>query len=151
MNLPSVDARIPSTAWRAEYLEALRKVGVKTYAARMAGVSMQEVTVHATRDPAFAEQAAEALREAADLALVELRRRAMVGHKRRRRLPDGTVVEETTPSDFLLLALNKALNPDLFTERKAVHHTGALSLAAAIAKVEAMEPDPDVLGGTVTT
>lgn len=66
-------------AWVHPFLEALRACGVQAKAARAAGVAYGTVQSRRQADADFAAACDEALAEASDTALEELRRRAIEG------------------------------------------------------------------------
>lgn len=99
------------------YLEALAKVGVITYAAKVAGISRQTVYEWLEADPDFARRHQEALLESTERMEQEAWRRAVLGttkpiYYRGRRI--GTLREH---SDTLLIFMLKARKPETYRER----------------------------------
>lgn len=104
----------PARSWEAAYLAGLRRCGVASQAAEMAGTTMEVVRRYEAISPRFAARAAEARADAADVLEAEAWRRAVFGIERTVYYGGEAVGVERVYSDRLLLALLKAYRPALF-------------------------------------
>lgn len=108
------------------YLDALARCGVKSEAAREAGVS-PATPYRWVEDEAFAIAQEQALEEAADVMETEARRRAIEGVKREKVIGSGEnarFIEEQQYSDALLMFMLKAAKPEKFAERSKSELSG---------------------------
>lgn len=96
--------------WRAAFLEAFRKTGIVTVAAKAAGVKRQTVSMAMVRNPEFKAEVDAAGEEASDyLEAVAVQR----------------ATREADPSDTLLIFLLKGRRPAKFRDNYRLEHTGA--------------------------
>lgn len=115
------------------YLDALARCGVRTKAARAAGMRYATVRKYIEEDPVFAEAEAVAFEEAADHLETCAWDRATEGYvlveEHDTEDDDGNTVTKTrkryiAPSDSLLTTLLKASRPDKFADRSKAEVTG---------------------------
>ena len=114
-------------AWQGAFIERLRATGNVTLAARVAGVSRQEVYNARNRNKTFRRLWNEALEEAVDLLDGEARRRA-TGIKRDIYYAGKVVGEENVYSDSLLMFLLKAHRPTLYRDNVKMEHSGGMDV-----------------------
>ncbi len=115
------------------YLDALARCGVRTKAARAAGMTYATVRKYIEQDEGFAEAEAIAFEEAADVLETAAWDRATEGYvmieEHEVEDDEGKLVTKTrkryiAPSDGLLTTLLKASRPDKFADRLKSEHTG---------------------------
>jgi hypothetical protein len=105
---------------QAQFLAAYQVSFNATAGAKAAGVARQRIHRWKTEDPIFATAWQEAERSVYDTVLGEIFRRAVEGQEVVVRDRHGNqVATEHRPSDRLLLALCKALDPERFGGRPA--------------------------------
>lgn len=109
------------------YIDNLRLHGVRSKAARAAGMSLRTVMQYVDADEAFAEEERLAQIEAADHLEEEARRRAVDGVTRMKVLGSGknaSFIEEQHYSDGLLTLLLKGAMPEKYAERSKQELSG---------------------------
>ena len=111
--------------WRPAFIEALRRTGNVTLAARYAGRSRNQAYYVRRRSEDFAAQWDDALEEGTDLLDAEARRRAVTGIDKPVYYKGKVVGSITKYSDRLLMFLLRAHRPQVFRDGGKVKHTGA--------------------------
>ena len=115
----------PRKEWKPAFIEALRRTGNVTVAARYAGRSRNQVYHVRRHSEDFAAQWREALEEGTDLLDAEARRRAVTGIDKPVFYKGEVVGSITKYSDKLLMFLLKAHRPQKFRDGGKVEHPGA--------------------------
>jgi len=109
---------------RAAFLEQLFEHGNVTVAARVIGISRSSLYEARERDAAFAAEWDTAIQSYCDLLEYEADRRAMTGVEKPLLYKGAIVAHVQEYSDALLMFRLKALRPEKYRERAAVHHLG---------------------------
>ena len=123
--LYNVTDMTPRKDWRPAFIEALRRTGNVTLAARYAGRSRNQAYHVRRRSEDFAAQWDEALEEGTDLLDAEARRRAVTGIDKPVYYKGEVVGSITKYSDRLLMFLLRAHRPQKFRDGGKVEQPGA--------------------------
>ena len=110
--------------WTEAFLAAYRECGVVKFAAERAGISRQHVYWRIDNDPAFAEQMADADKDARDTIVREVHRRGVEGWDEPVYQGGVQVGVVRKYSDTLLIFLTKQRDPS-FRDSFRHEHTGA--------------------------
>ena len=110
--------------WKARFLTSLSKTGNVKESCEIAGVNRQYAYEVREKDPAFAQEWASALADAADVLEREAVRRGMEGYDEPVYYLGQVVGTVRKYSDQILILLLKAAKPDKFRENIKQELTG---------------------------
>ena len=129
------------TSWHEEFLDLLTKVPNIGQAALQVGVARRTVYTHFENVKGFKAKVDEALQAGVDRLAGKMWLRALVGDVKPTTVA-GQRVDVVEYPDHIGMFMLRAHAPDIYRERREVHHTGGISLAEAIAKANTVT-DPD--------
>lgn len=139
-------ARTRARDWHPIFLAELRRTGIIGKACDAAEVDRTTAYRHRDQDEDFATAWREALEYATDTVEAEARRRAVEGVEepvfgRVARDEDGQIGTVRKYSDTLTLALLKAHRPELYRDRKDLHHSGAVTITDLVRQFDDSDGD----------
>lgn len=127
-------------SWVPKYLDGLEETAQKAHSADLANITLRNVQIHRSNNPAFAAMESAAMKVSTDLIESEITRRAITGVVTSiTTYPDGRIVQKIEYSDTLLLRLAERTETGTYVQKQRIEHSAPGMFATRAERKAALE------------